>query len=1143
MTRHLLLSTALLSVLACAPAAWAQEAVDVRTGSQDEYQRLVFEWPAAPTYTVKRDGANLTLTFDKPGKADISKVKALENISGVKVTSGAADNLTLALTIPAASKIRDLKVGKRIIIDVYDPPGGRKAAVKEAPQEKAAPAPVPAPKEKPPVPAAKTAVEPDAVKSAAPTEALKKLDAEEPSLTIVDEAKEKAAAPVTNAPIIQTPVEIKAQPQSAPQAIETLVTVATPVVEQPPVSAVKESVPVVDPHVITVTSTKKLGLAVFERGEWLWVVSDDPNMNVPPALSGPQVEKFGLLQRFDVKGGTGYRLKKTTGAGITAEGGGLRWRIVLSPNPKEVQSIEPQRLTPVAAKAEPKTERQGAALLFPLEGPQKIVELTDPDIGDVIKVVTMSASTLSARTPYQFVELETLPSYVGLAYVPIADDVSAAIETGGVRIGRGSGDLSLSMDAVKEEPKKAVQSSIKKTEMPPVNSDNLYHLARWQMGGLRALADNQNALMAGMAGKDTAGRVEDLLTLSKLMLANDRGSEALGYLRSVNLLMPEIEENAEFIGLRGAAALIAGQPDLAITDMVNPMLDRYRDVPYWRMATYAALEDWQQAIKSLPSDTKAINDYPPIMREWLSLNVAEVGLRAGQVMEAERILADLEPAVGTMRPVDKAAWTYLMGEAARQLKQFEKGKKYWGDLAKSDNEYYRARSGLALTRVLLERNEIDAAQAVDRLEGLRYAWRGDELEALTNYRLGQVYIENDEYLKGLHVLRNAATLAPASQLSREVTAYMTRSFRTLFDSDELQKLSPLEAIGVYEEFKELMPPEQEGDRIVEQLAERMVDTDLLARAESLYDYQLTHRLKGPEAGRIALRLAAIRLLNNKPEVALKNLAQAEAAYKESDTKLVPPDTMREITLLRASALAKAGQADKAIDEISKLPADKTVARLRADIAWKSQRWREAADGLQSLIDVEQIRPDIALTPDQADLILNRGIALNLAGDRVGLGTLRDRYSAQMKQTPKNELFDVVTLPRRFGLIRSRDTIAETINNVDLFKDFLESYRKVEVMSPASVTMPEATASASKAATPAAAATAPTTPEVTPAPAAAPPAEPVAETDSAPVSEAATSVPAAQAPTNTTPAPTPEAATSAPAEAAPAPAPAAQTATE
>lgn len=1021
MTRQTSLWIALLGTVSLATPAYAQDAVAVRTGSHDGYQRIVFEWPGAPDYTLNRSGDRLTMRFTRAARVDTTPISTLENVGAVRVTSAAQDNLALELTLPAQSRLRDVKVGNRIILDVYDPPSGRVAAAKP-PAPKAKPAVNTAEVEEAPPPVVATpAPEPEPVKEA----------------EVVSEPVAPEAAPVD--------VKEDAPAQTAvPEEAPVIASVAAPE-PQPEPEVVPEPAPQVQPHVVTITSGKPVALSVFSRGEWLWIVGDDA-LNVPPDLSGPQTEMFGLMQRFDVAGGHAYRLKKPESIGVVVEGGGMRWRIVLSPNPRAVDTVPPQRLSPIAGDGETKTPRRGAALLWPLQGTKNILSFIDPDIGDRIIIVTQGGAGASARVPHSFVELETLPSYAGLAILPLADDISASLAGDGVRVDRGAADLSLSMAAVNEEPQ--TQSSIEEQAAPvPVNEHNLLHLARWQMGGPIALIDNEAILLADVAAKDEGSRVEDLFVLAQLMIANRRGAEALGYLRVAAALDESVTERPEYLGLRGAAYLLAHQPDLAIIDLVSPKLEPYHDMGYWRMKAYADLEDWQRAIQAMPKDIKAINDYPARTRENLSLAVAEVALRAGDVMKAERILAELEPAAGTMPMVDKATWQYLMGETARQLKQFEKSKSYWEELAKSKDDYHRVRAGLALTRLLLERNEITHAQAIDRLEGLRYAWRGDGLEALTNYRLGRAYVDSKDYPKGLFVLRDAATLSPDAQLGGEVASYMTSAFRQLFDSEDLQTVSPLDAIAVYEEFKELLPAGAEGDRIVDQLAERMVDADLLGRAESLFDHQLQNRLKGVEAGRVALRLAAIRLLNNKPDAALKNLEQAEAFYKEGEDKTVPPDTMREITLLRASALAKTGQAERAINAVASLPPDRVVARLKADIAWKSQRWREASDGLQVLIDVEQIRPDQPLTPDQADLILNRGIALNLAGDRVGLGTLRERYQSQMAQTPKAELFDVVTLPRRFGLIRSRDTIAETINNVDLFKDFLESYRKADTAAP------------------------------------------------------------------------------------------------
>lgn len=1103
MTRLGFLMIAVLSLVTVNAPARAQEQASVRAGTHEGYQRLVFEWGGAPDYAVVRDGDVVTLTFKKSASLDMAVAKSLSNIRDAK-SATSSDNTVVTLTLPAGSKIRDVKIGNKIMLDVYDPPAVKKpvekpASVKEAPKQEAPPA-----AEAKPAPAA------------------------EEKKALPEETKQSAPpVPVTApAPVETKPAEAKPAETPVPKIV-------------PPAAAI-------EPHVMSVSATKNTGLAVFRRGNWLWIVADDSGLTLAPAISGPQKEKFGTVQRFAAKGGSAFRLKMPDGVGVTAEGGGMNWRLVFSPNPKKVESIVPERLSPVAASEQTKAPRQGSALRwgFSTGKPRQIIDLTDPDIGDVIKVVTMTDSAEAARDSQGFVELQTLPAYIGFAFLPLADDVNVTIGDAGVRVGRGEKDLSLSMTGQGLTSKTKTDVSLASPDKEvPINKNNFFHLSRWEMGGLRALNENQSVIMSGIGAKSDKSKIEDLLTLAKLTLANDRGAESLGYLRAAEQIKPDIIEDKEFIGLRGGAALLAGQPDLAIADLLNPALDVYHDVPFWRTAAFATLEDWQQAIKMLPKNIRAIDTYPKEVREYLSLAMSEVALRSGRLTEAEVMLGDLEPAAGDMSLNHQADWTYLMGEAARQLKQYEKAKEYWKKLDKSKDDYYRAKANLALTRLLLERNEIKPAQAIDRLEGLRYAWRGDELEALTNYRLGRVYIENNDYLKGFYVLRSAATLSPESHLGREVADYMTKTFRDLYDSDKLQNVPPLDVIGVYEEFKELSPTGAEGDRIVEQLAERMIDVDLLPRAVSLLDYQLAHRLQGAEAGRVAMRLATIRLLDNKPEGALKDLARAEEFYKASPEKVVPPDKQREITLLRSNALSKTNKADQALLLLETLPADKTVARLRADIAWKSQRWAEAADSLQTLLGVEQITAGRPLTADQTDLILNRAIALNLSGDRVGLATVREKYGALMKQTPKSELFDVVTLPRRFGLIRSRDTIAESINNVDLFKDFLESYRKASVPAPvkeepktAEVKPAEATAETKPAEEEAQ--------EVTPSPQAVPPAEtPAAAKTPAPATtEAApTAAPApaenTSAPADST-APAPATDTAAPAQ-TPVPAPAEQ----
>ena len=345
----------------------------------------------------------------------------------------------------------------------------------------------------------------------------------------------------------------------------------------------------------------------------------------------------------------------------------------------------------------------------------------------------------------------------------------------------------------------------------------------------------------------------------------------------------------------------------------------------------AGLEDWRQADKVMPSDLRPIDRYPQQVKEPMALALAETALRAGNNDRAEELLRMLESEFAEMSTARQSAWKYLNGELERQNGNFDQALANWKPLLDGRDDYYRAKAGLSVTKMELDRNKVSAEKAIDRLEGLRYAWRGDELESLINLRLGEVYIENGDYLKGLSVLRNAVSISPNAAITEDITDYMTASFRRLFTDGSLDKISPIEAVGIYEEFKELTPIGKEGDLFVRNLAERLVDVDLLERAVDILQYQVTHRLEGGEKSQVAIRLAAIQLLDAKPDAALQSLDIAQTALNSSGEK--DEFKTREIKLLRARALSKTNQSTQALSILNNMREDEDVLKLKTDIAW------------------------------------------------------------------------------------------------------------------------------------------------------------------------------------------------------------------
>lgn len=1084
-----------------AASASAQESVKVRTGIHAGYERIVFEWPENAAYTLSKDGARILVRFARAGMPGIQVAQGAKIIGKVETASAAGEPLQFSIAVPASSRLRDFTVGKKVIIDVYAETG---AASAPPPPPKAQP-------EKKREEAAAPPVKEPASASAAPALAPPPAKAEEKQpVPVKAEEKQSAPAPDKETDFTRTTAE------TAP---------AVPVHD---VEAAQVPAPKLGPHVITLTTVTSVGMAVFERSGWLWLAVDNPDLPGAPQLTGPQKDRFAAMEKTAVPGGIAWRMPLPEGMHVSTDGGGLAWRVLLSPEAR-------QGAKPIEAAI----DAANGKIVWPLKEMRREISFEDPLTGDVIKAIPATSADQYAGAPRNYVQFSTLRSAAGLAYVAKADDVKSAVTPDQVSIARPGGlALSAYKDTQSEKIRQAMEDAPASAEPKPVTEEtaeekppeeeapapndmppppapdesaaqveehasapetgeheaatkeslaqiaqekpsgnDIYNFSRWEMGGVQALYDNEHVLMMEIAGKPPERQTEDVITLAKLMLASHRGPEALGMLRIALQKVPELSDNVEFSALRGAALAISGKYDEALADFSAEGLQSYNDIRYWRAYTLAGLEDWRQAIDTMPQDMNGIAGYPLPLRIPMLLTFAEAALRGGKKDLAGNILESLKQNEGKMPLGYKSAMDYLSGEMARQRGNKDEATALWEPLVKNGkDDLYRAKAGLSLTRLELEQKKVTPAQAINRLEGMRYAWRGDELETLVNYRLGQLYVDNKEYLKGLTVLRNAVTLSPGTDINAEVRGYMTKSFRDIFAQDRLGAVSPLDAISIYEEFRDLTPPGEEGNRYAEKLAERLVDADLLGRAASILEYQVNNRLQGERKAEIAIRLAAVRLLDGNPDGALRALEVAQdtldrlsgkvpaaasvpvkpqdvapqagdvvpaSAAAAPETKDADPEKQRQIYLLKARALSMKNKADDALAVLVAMRPDADVSRLRTDIAWKAGKWEEAAMALGDLIVAEDISPKNPLTDYQRDIILNRSIALNLSGNRVALANLRERYNAQMKGTTKGQMFEIVTRPRRPDMIGSREAIASMISEIDLFKDFLGGYAKMQ----------------------------------------------------------------------------------------------------
>lgn len=1001
----------LLFFLILTAPAYAQENVSLRLGDRGDFARLVFGWGSAASYERTDDGNAITVKFDKPANAKASGLSGVKYIESVRITSN--DPLTIQIVTANGAKIRDFKIGKRIILDIYKPPGFSAEKVKTASSDDK-----PATKDKAEKKSAEKKKENVPAVPPAPVSSVEKLE----SLAHVTELKPKKK---------KEPKKNAQQKKTAPKA------------EKPKLNKEIKKAVNKNEHIISVRATNSLNIAVFENRGRLWFALNTDSDYIAPEINTHKPGLFSEVRKEDIGSAKAYSVQLPKKAlPKKAMGGGLVWNIVFGSHLKPAKHIKPVR----------EQGENGVKMIWPMKDVGRIIKAKDPVTGQDMRIVTVNSAKQFSGEKQSYVDFDVLASPVGMVILPKVDDLVVKKGEKGVEVYRKSG-LSLAraklvesaqIYAKREKEKKGKKATGKKGDAKKTGKAKVgfFNFKEWMLDtAAEELPHKKTVILSTLHGKSDAAQIEDLLTLGKMYLSYGRGAEALGFFDYAQAELPELEESAEFRALRGVAKAIDWKSEAAMADLSHPQLKEQDEVKYWKSYALADLGDWQQAAQNLPKGFSQIYNYPHDISGRLGLPLAEVALRDGRVKDAEELMTLVEHHKGHLLAPLKAYLSYLKGEAARQKGKTDKAKKIWKKLSEDPDDLYRTKAKLALTILKSNEGEIDHKEMVDSLERLRYAWRGDELEANVKYWLGRAYFKKNKHLKGLHTMRDGAGIVAGSVLGDRIANEMSRAFTDLFLKDHLEGVSPLEAVALYEEFSELTPLGEDGNKLVQELAEHLVKADLLPRAAKILRYQVNHRLQGEDKTRVAIRLAVLELMDKDPQGAVNALSKATNELKRISNEDTKKKYIRQIALLKTRAYLQNNQFDKALSLLNDIPEGDDVHRLRADITWRAGYWGDAADAIRTIMIEDEITGDKPLTNEEADFVMNRAIALSLDNDRFALSSLRQKYIDAMKETYKARQFEVITRPRKDGTLADKETLLSVVSEVDMFKDFMDAYRQ------------------------------------------------------------------------------------------------------
>jgi len=1010
--------------------AFTATRIKVRTGVHEGYTRIVFDWPGKVDYTLSQNGGEAVISFDQAADVDLGPLqkKPPKLISGARSSIGDG-GLTVTLMVPETSKIKHFISGPKVVVDVMKPTEAAPAPAPAAAEQQATNEPKkPAPAAMPAAPVEPAAIPPTSQTSEQAPEQDPEQSSESASEPTPDQPVEQAGKPTALTPPARTAPEATPTGDAAALTKKAVaqdgggsrLTTAKPPSQETSPAAQLANTPAPTGEIkaigIKIDWDEPVAAAVFRRVGYLWVIFDKAaKMNVA-ALRKAGGNVIRYIEQIPSSRATILRMVTVTGINPNLRRAGLAWILEFRQQPegpKTAIEATPQPNSPI-----------GARLFLPVTEPGNAIAFTDPEVGDSLIVVPVIPLGYGIANAYEYPQAHILPSSQGLVIQPTSDDLRVRPLRQGVELTSASGLQLSSVTANLTADLGLGLGSLMRS------LTRIFDFEKWRQTDFITFNNNKRRYEMAAAVASKANKEKARMDLVRVYFSNGFAAEALGVMEIIAESRPEIVEDKEFLGIRGASNLLMGRLAESAEDFSNPLLDDNDEARFWRAVLRAYGGDLFGAAPDLRRTGAITRPYPNPLKIPLNTLIAEAAIELGDIKQATRYMETvraIEPNAAQLNQLE-----FVDGRLKELSGDFDGAVGMWEVVQEGPHRPSRAKAAIARTELLLKLKKISKREAAEELEKLRFAWRGDAFEFNLLRRLGTLYIDIGDYRNGLRTLRQAATHFRDYEEAPDVTQQMTEAFDSLYLDDVADELSPVTAIALYDEFKELTPPGEKGDEMIRKLADRLVDVDLLDRATRLLQGQVEFRLEGLEKSRVGTQLALIHIIALEYDEAI-------GALDGSEGEGLPEELIQQRRHLRARALIGLYSNEEALALLDK---DKSIDAelLRTEIFWGDKDWVQAGQTLRRLIRLLGARPDQPVNDLVGRHILNLAIAETLARDERGIDRLMRDYGVAMEQGPFRDAFQLIASPETLGLISYR-SIAGKVADVENFQSFMAAYRE------------------------------------------------------------------------------------------------------
>ncbi|KQU47502.1 hypothetical protein ASG67_13850 [Sphingomonas sp. Leaf339] len=486
-----------------------------------------------------------------------------------------------------------------------------------------------------------------------------------------------------------------------------------------------------------------------------------------------------------------------------------------------------------------------------------------------------------------------------------------------------------------------------------------------------------------LAAASSAERQGARWDFANSLIADGRGADALGALEVMRADDPDLSLVPGWLRAKGVAAIQAAHLEDGMAALADPMLVSDAESCLWRLRALTAQGQSRRALAQLHCAMPALNARGWRGRYPFILAVATAGVALGQnrpVIDWLAILPDQDPAANLLR-----------GEAMLALNDTQEGKLRLARVALSGDAEQRAAAELATLRVDLAGHTVPTAEAAKRLDRLTFTWRGDEVEKQAlHLRLDLAMKMHDTsaaLAAGAALFRYGAAGPDAGALSEQLRGLLATAL------SPQSKLPLPQAAGLFWDYRDLAPAGAAGDRLVDSLIDRLQGAGLYMRAADLLQYRLTATAQDIEQGPLSVRVATLRILAGRPELAVRSL-------RETDQVAYPASMLADRRRVEAAALDILGRRAEALAALQDVP---DAAGIAAEIHWQARDWAHLAEVGESALPAPGKLSDVG----QA-VVLRHAIALAMLRREPALTRLHARYAASFATLPTAAAFALLT---------------------------------------------------------------------------------------------------------------------------------------